>query len=240
VRHLEGLDKTYVATVELGVETDTLDPEGRVVSTAPLPEEGSITAALPAFRGAVRQVPPAFSAVHVGGGRAYEVARAGGTPELREREVHVAELTVLRYNPPRLELLVRCSRGTYVRSLARDLARAAGSCAHLSALRRTAVGDIGVEEACRPEDFRPERHLEPAGAFLSRHAVLPTVVVGGLHLSALRHGRAVDARELPEECPRSGEVACLDSSGRLLAVARVSDTSLRVTTGFGPGFGPGR
>jgi tRNA pseudouridine55 synthase len=113
-----------------------------------------IQQALECFRGRIQQTPPEYSAVHVGGQRAYQLARAGRKPELQPREVTIHRIEVLRFEPPELELAIDCSKGTYVRALARDLGRLAGSCAYVSRLSRLRVGDFRLKEAVAPQDFQ--------------------------------------------------------------------------------------
>jgi tRNA pseudouridine55 synthase len=156
-------EKHYRGLISFGVETETLDPEGAVKARAAPPTLAALEAVLPSFRGKIRQVPPAYSAVHVGGKRAYELARSGGEPELRERSVEIHSLELLSYEADgaggRAWIDVRCSSGTYIRSLARDLAEACGSKAHLAALERLAIGPFLVEDAVGPRDFDPTRDL---------------------------------------------------------------------------------
>jgi tRNA pseudouridine55 synthase len=143
----DGCDKRYEGTVCFGAETDTLDPEGPVVAEAPPPSQSALEAALPQFRGPILQAPPAYSAVHIAGRRAHELARAGETPEMKKRPVTIHALELLSYEPPLARIFVHCSKGTYIRSLARDLALAAGSRAHLIALRRTQIAGFRLEDA---------------------------------------------------------------------------------------------
>lgn len=160
--HLPNEPKVYEATIRFGAETDTEDLHGAVVREALRPTLASVTAALPRFVGRVAQVPPAYSAKRIDGQRAYALARAGETVELDavEIEVHRWELRAARETDDRLhELDVRitCGGGTYIRSLARDLARAVDSAAHLVALRRTRSGAFDVRDAVTIEDLREKR-----------------------------------------------------------------------------------
>ena len=141
--------KRYRAEVLLGVETGTQDPEGRVVEEKAVPEltRDRVEGALERFVGEIEQVPPAFSAVHVEGTRAYKLARKGLDVRMQSRRVVIHAIDLLSVDPPRLSLDVRCSSGTYVRSLARDLGRALGTVGHLAGLRRIASGSFRVEEA---------------------------------------------------------------------------------------------
>jgi tRNA pseudouridine55 synthase len=140
-------DKEYRGRVRFGVETDTLDPEGQTVAEAPLPSRESLEAVLPRFRGEILQAPPAYSAIHLGGRRASELARSGETPEMKPRPVRVYRLELTAWDPPLADIRVHCSSGTYIRSLARDLALAAGSRAYLTALTRTRFAGFDLARA---------------------------------------------------------------------------------------------
>ncbi|MDR1655611.1 MAG: tRNA pseudouridine(55) synthase TruB, partial [Treponema sp.] len=142
-------NKEYEALIRFGEETDTLDPEGAVIAEAPLPSRNAVEEAAPAFLGEILQVPPMYSAIHVGGKRASQLARAGKVPDMKERKVNIYSIRLLSWEPPLASFSVSCSGGTYIRSLARDLALAAGSRGRLEALRRTRVSGFRVEEALR-------------------------------------------------------------------------------------------
>jgi tRNA pseudouridine55 synthase len=158
------LDKTYVASVLFGEETDTLDPEGTVIARAAAPGREAIEAVLPSFRGPIMQAPPAYSALHLDGERAYEKALRGEAVEMKERPVVIHELELVDYDGIHAVMRVCCSSGTYIRSLARDIALAAGSRARLETLKRLSIGPLSLAESVRPDDFDPERnlrHLDP-------------------------------------------------------------------------------
>jgi tRNA pseudouridine55 synthase len=142
-------DKQYEGTICFGAETDTLDPEGAVIANAPLPSRDAIEQALSQFRGKIEQAPPAYSAIPVDGERASALARRGEAPEMRKRPVEIYRLELLSWEPPHAKIFVHCSSGTYLRSLARDIALAAGSRAHLTALLRTQVAGFRLENAVR-------------------------------------------------------------------------------------------
>ncbi len=155
VERLHTAPKVYAALVRFGTETDTDDREGTPTRSAPPPERALAEAALHGFRGVIQQRPPAYAAVKVNGRRAYARARAGETIELPAREVRVLRLEVTRWSGESdLGLLVVCTSGTYVRSIARDLGRASGSAAHLAGLRRLAVGALDVRDAVSIDDLR--------------------------------------------------------------------------------------
>lgn len=161
-----GSGKGYEAEILFGEETDTLDPEGSVVATAPVPTLAALEAALPVFRGDILQSPPAYSAVHIDGKRAYERARKGQDVQPKSRPVTIDTLELLSYEAGVARVRVACSKGTYIRSLARDIALACGSRGRLSALARTHSGPFSRAEATNPDDFGPAslRVLTPAYA----------------------------------------------------------------------------
>lgn len=161
--YLPGEPKVYDATIQFGAETDTEDLMGVVTREAPLPDETAVREALPRFTGAIEQVPPAYSAKRVDGQRAYEAARAGIALELKPVSIHVHSWQVLAWRADSCDVRIVCGGGTYVRSLARDLARAVGSAAHLTALRRVAAGAFQVSEAQSVAALRDETpRLRPA------------------------------------------------------------------------------
>jgi tRNA pseudouridine55 synthase len=143
--------KQYDMTMKLGATTTTDDPESPEVTTPGFVAE-SITLAhirelLPRFIGPIQQRPPAFSALKIRGKRAYDLARRGEHVELEARTVHVYGIELLDYTPPLLRLRIDCGRGTYIRSIARDLGAALGAGGYLTQLRRTRVGDFAIEQA---------------------------------------------------------------------------------------------
>jgi tRNA pseudouridine55 synthase len=150
--YMAGEPKTYEATIRFGSETDTDDLTGTTIRTAPIPDEREIRRVLPTLTGAIDQQPPTFSAKQVGGVRSYAASRRGKPIALRPARVTVHEWALRRWHPPdRLDVTVTCSGGTYVRALARDLGRLAGSAAHLTALRRIRSGPFDVADAAPPD-----------------------------------------------------------------------------------------
>jgi tRNA pseudouridine55 synthase len=147
-------DKQYEGTICFGTETDTLDPEGTVIANAPLPSLENVEQAIPRFLGKIEQSPPVYSAIHIDGKRASELARSGESPEMQKRPVTIYRLELLSWEPPYANIFVHCSSGTYIRSLARDIALAAGSRAHLTALIRTQVGGFRLQGAVSSEQLK--------------------------------------------------------------------------------------
>lgn len=167
-------DKTYLATVQLGVTTDTADAEGQVLETRPVTvAAGDVEAVLARFRGAIEQVPPMHSALKRDGKPLYEYARQGIELERAPRRVTIHELKLTGWNDTCFDLEVACSKGTYIRTLAADIGAALGCGAHLAALRRTRIATLSVADAVGLDalgalelDARDQR-LSPADALLA-------------------------------------------------------------------------
>lgn len=160
-----GMDKSYQATVHLGVETETHDPEGAVVQESDAWMDVSIdelTSAARALTGRIAQRPPAYSAKKVGGEAAHRRVRRGETVALKDVDVDVYEFAIASFNPPQAQVTIRCSSGTYVRSLARDLGRILETGAHLVALRRTFIGPFLVGDALGLDPMPDRGALEKA------------------------------------------------------------------------------
>ena len=153
LRFLGELEKVYDGSGVLGVETTTLDAEGEVVRESSVGvNERDLRAAMQEFVGEIDQVPPAYSAVKVGGEKLYRAARAGRPIEAAPRRVEVFEFELRAFTTPRFDFSVRCSGGTYVRSLVADVGTRLGCGAHLARLRRLAIGSFRVEEAGPPDE----------------------------------------------------------------------------------------
>ena len=214
--------KRYLATVTLGATSDTDDPTGQVtaVENAKAPPPDRVREVLAGFVGQIDQVPPAHSAVHVEGRRAYKLARAGKAPDLAPRPVTVHSLELLSYAYPTLELNVSCGSGTYVRALARDIGKVLGCGGYCSRLIRTAVGVFAIEQAVAPEQVDPSRHLLPPVLALGD---IPRVTLDAASCGQLAKGRAVDlgCEQLRDVTP-TGELAAMDEQERLVAIGRVS------------------
>ena len=159
--------KQYVATMKLGATTETLDPESPELVTpgaSPIPRE-AIEQLLPRFVGDIEQMPPAYSALKVGGRPAYEMARKGEAVELRARRIRIYGIELLRCHWPLLDLKIDCGRGAYIRSLARDIGAALNTGGYLTALKRTRIGPFTGDDALSIETLQRdgvERHLRPA------------------------------------------------------------------------------
>lgn len=153
---IQDLPKTYVAEITFGKSTTTYDSEGEVDEEATsehITRELILSKLEAEFKGTVNQVPPMYSALKYGGKKLYELARKGQTVERAPRQVTFHEFDILGFRPPLLTLLVKCSKGTYIRSLARDLGEALDSKAYLSKLERKAIGHYLVEDALTPHEM---------------------------------------------------------------------------------------
>jgi tRNA pseudouridine55 synthase len=164
-------DKTYEATVKLGATSNTDDDEG-VISPYDESFEPSlerVECVLDQFRGEIEQIPPSFSAIKIGGVRSHKLAREGKRADLSPRNVHILHLTIQKYAFPLLEIGVHCSKGTYIRALARDIGRELGCGGYLTALRRTGIGSMVIENALTMQQIEehqvrgtlPEQFLSP-------------------------------------------------------------------------------
>lgn len=175
--YFTGLDKSYHAVMGFGYETDTLDTEGEIINTSPIPSLEDIESVIPSFTGRIRQTPPAYSAVKINGRRAYSLARNGETPDLPSREVNIESFTIIDWKPPQLTFSVSCSSGTYIRSLARDLAQAISCRGSLQSLTRTAIGPFTIEEAMCPDTFKLETQGIPIIEALNRFHEVVTIIL---------------------------------------------------------------
>jgi tRNA pseudouridine55 synthase len=222
--------KNYLFTIRWGEERDTDDAEGRVVATSVLrPDATAIRALLPRFTGTIEQVPPRFSAVKIGGERAYDLARDGEAVELKPRAIEIYQLDLTETpDPDHAVLAAECGKGTYVRSLARDLGRALGALGHVSTLRRARVGPFGesdmislerLEALCHTAAIgEPNQHL--ADVLLPIETALddiPALAVSPAEAARLKRGQAVLLRGRDASIFRGMvQVAC---GGEIVAIA---------------------
>ncbi len=221
-------DKEYRAVLRLGRTTETQDATGAVLATRSLDglTEAQIRSAIARFRGRITQVPPMYSAVKVDGVPLYKSARAGRTVEREPRTVEIYELEVLSIAGADVTLRVRCSKGTYVRTLCADIGEALGVGGHLLSLQRTRVGPLAVEQALTLETIGARaaagRLTEDLLALDDALASVPAIVVDGRTAEHVRHGAAVPAgagRWMAQ--PGPGPVVRIkDEAGRLLALGK--------------------
>lgn len=201
-------DKSYEATIRLGVATDSGDADGTVIATSPVPalDETSWERALSGFRGPIEQVPNMFSAIKIDGQPLYKLARQGIEVERASRPVTIHELTLLDYSADEVRLHVRCSKGTYIRCLAQDIGDEIGCGAHVTCLRRTSSGPFDINTAVpltrivalqEMRDFDSlARYLSPVSSAVSQ---LPSVTLPTLSAHYLRQGQPVQVARAPTD-----------------------------------------
>ncbi|WP_278101232.1 tRNA pseudouridine(55) synthase TruB [Microbacterium proteolyticum] len=227
--YIVGADKTYEATILLGISTDSDDADGVETARADAAVVAAVTdaaidAGIRALTGEIDQVPSTVSAIKVQGRRAYDLARAGETVELKARRVTVSRFEVRETRREgatiALDVVVDCTSGTYIRALARDLGAALGVGGHLTALRRTRIGAFDVVAAVTVDDIAETALVKPATA--------AAVVVGALAVGAdeardLRHGKRIDGGGR-----LTGErAAAIDPDGRLVGIVERRGTQLK-------------
>jgi tRNA pseudouridine55 synthase len=232
--YVQDMQKTYVADVFLGARSVTDDAEGPVtpVDFDRKPDREDIDAALKSLTGQIGQVPPAFSAAKVGGRRSYDLARRGTATRLAPRPVRIDQIDVECFDYPRLRLTIRCGKGTYIRSLARDLGERLGCGGYVKGLRRTAVGPFtaGYAVPLEADAQTAVARLLPPSAAVAR---LQRVTLPAAEIERLRHGQKVVVAE-PGLQPRDSAVC--DADGMLAAIVSVdqSGRTLRPCKVFQP------
>ncbi len=227
---LEGFDKEYRVRLRLGMATDTQDTTGTVLAERPLAglDEGTVRAACEAFRGEILQVPPMFSALKFGGWKLVDIARSGRQVERAARPATVHEIEIESIALPEVAFRVRVSKGTYVRTLCHDIGAKLDCGGAMSWLRRTRSGPFDVRDA-HPLDRLPPfpQGLRPV---LEGLVHLPRATLDPVRVDRVRHGRRVPSAGLPD-----GAVALLDESGRLFAIGRAGEGTLRPVRVLEPG-----
>jgi tRNA pseudouridine55 synthase len=221
-------DKTYEATMRLGIRTASGDAEGEVLETRAVScDETAVAAAMARFRGNIVQVPPMYSALKRDGKPLYEYARAGQTVEREARPVTIHVLEMLACALPDVTFRVTCSKGTYVRTLAEDIGELLGCGAHLVRLRRTGVGALTLAHAVTldalsdAEEGERDRWLQPVDALLS---TFPSIRLDHDTTRRFLHGQRLRLAELPALDAKAGpRVRVYGDDGRLLGVARAAD-----------------
>ena len=223
--------KTYAFTVAFGAETDTLDLEGTVIAQSPVrPTAAAIAAVLPRFTGPLSQVPPAYSAIRVDGERAYDLARAGAAVELAARPVTIHALTLDRADADSATFIADVSKGTYIRSLARDLALALDTVGHVTMLRRLKAGPFRIEQAIsldKLEEVGKGAPLENVLLPLEAGLVdIPALDLGPEQASMVRQGRVLTGQTQDDGLywARTGRVP--------VALMEVSSGEATVVRGF--------
>ncbi len=226
-QYLEAGKKEYQAVMRLGVTTDTLDAEGRVLETRRYssPERETILDAAKKFTGSIMQQPPAYSAIKVAGVPSYKLARQGKAEPLKERPVTVHEIKLTAYDDPMVSLTVSCSKGVYVRSLCADIGETLGMGAHLTGLVRTRSGQFRIDRSIKLEELSDLATSGTADKALvsiaDALADFPMIEIDDAESARVMHGNQVSC---PESFITSASVLVRlhEPNGRLLALARVA------------------
>lgn len=219
--------KTYGFTATWGEARDTDDAEGKVIESSPnRPTEDQIRAILPQFTGRISQTPPAYSAIKVDGERAYDLARAGEEVTLKAREIDVYSIEIKEFNSDSCAFETACGKGTYIRSLARDMARALGTCGYVSRLERLRVGPFSAENAISLDLLKELAHSpRPAEALANAGKLLPlTVVLNDISAHSvsdddarkIRHGQTIALRGQADSTE-----TCVLHNGLLVAFGQI-------------------
>lgn len=225
VEYLMAGEKSYQATCRLGVATDTQDSDGRILQESPWQQvdRAAFDAVLADFAGEIRQLPPMFSALKKDGQPLYRLARQGIEVERQLRTVRIESLVVDAFSPPDVTFTVRCSKGTYVRTLCHDIGQQLGCGAHMAALRRLACGPFTLAESHGLEGLQslaeqglPLPLVSPAAAL----ADWPALAVDGAVLGRLRNGVAPVMDELDGAMPADGALVRFLADGTLVAIGR--------------------
>lgn len=223
--YIQRMEKAYITRLRLGARSDTDDCEGTIVPVAvtQYPRQETVVEALQCFVGEIDQIPPAYSATKVTGQRAYDLAREGRDFALRARRVHIRSLDLLSYDYPWLDVQVCCGKGTYIRSLARDLGERLGCGALVETLRRTRVGpfDQALAQPLGPATLEMSKQLLPLSLAV---ADLPRIDLQESEIIHIRHGRRIpwpssfDAAGL---LAQGRELAAFDAENQLVAVVGI-------------------
>ena len=228
VEFFEHAKKTYEATLQLGVTTDTEDIFGEILTRREVHiSETEFSSILPAFRGKIMQVPPMYSALKINGQKLVDLARKGKTVERQPREIEIFELTLLEFNGDTARLRVRCSKGTYIRTLCKDIGEALGCGGCMAALRRVQAGEYTIEEAVplqellAAEDSEP--YLRPVDSMFRNY---PAVTLSAKQETRCRNGNSFSVKM------ENGTYRAYGQNGEFLALSKVEDGIMSTIKSF--------
>lgn len=235
IEYTESIGKTYVAECKFGVETDTEDSTGNILRTMDISKAPSwdvLEQAVQSFQGPIEQRPSKYSAIKINGQRAYDLARAGKEFELPTRLIHIYDIDLLAYAFPFFTIRVRCSAGTYVRALLRDICQRLGLCGMMTQLCRTAVGQCDIERSVTIEELetKGEQAIQQVDTLLTH---LPAVFVNDINRTRLVQGKQIPIHTVkpngmfcvsPEEISIDTLVRAYDANGFMSILRRLDDT----------------
>ncbi len=228
VEFFEHAEKTYEAVLQLGITTDTEDTTGNILQEKPVSvTESDILAVLPQFRGEISQIPPMYSAIKVNGKKLYELARKGKEIERESRKITIFELEMLEFLGDKVRLRIRCSKGTYIRTLCKDIGEALGCGGCMAELRRVAAGEYTVADAvdlfALIEDADPARHLRGVDSLFAQH---PAVTLTEKQTLRCRNGNSFSTPLA------AGTYRAYSQSGEFLMLAKVEDGVMSTIKSF--------
>ena len=225
IEYVQQMPKGYLGTFLLGCHSPTEDVEGEVTRLAdpPVPTRDQVVAAAQRWVGRIEQRPPAYSALKVGGRRAYALARRGEEVSLQPRPVTIHRIEVKAYAYPELTLEIECGSGTYIRSLGRDLAESLGTAAVMSALVRTRVGNFDLGEAVDPGQLSADNWTDYLLPTLRAVDLLPRIVLSAEQIRQIAHGQNIAVQSLPPDALQTASqdaqrYAAVDEAGQLVAI----------------------
>ncbi len=228
VEFFEHADKVYEATLRLGITTDTEDITGSVLEERPVcVSESVLLAVLEQFRGEIQQIPPMYSAIKVNGQKLYDLARQGKEVERKSRTVTIHQLDLLEFTGDTAVLRVHCSKGTYIRTLCKDIGEALGCGGCMAALRRTAAGSYPIEQAVKLETLleteNPEQYLLPVDSIFSQY---PGVTLTEKQTLRCRNGNAFSIGLA------DGTYRAYDKNGAFLMLSKVESGVMSTIKSF--------
>ena len=228
VEFFEHAEKTYEATLQLGLTTDTEDTTGTVLTQQEVHiSETQILGVLPQFRGEILQIPPMYSALKVDGQKLYELARKGKEVERKPRPITIHQLELLEFTGETARLRVRCSKGTYIRTLCKDIGEALGCGGCMAALRRTAAGEYGIEEAVPLQTLldteTPDQYLRPVDSMFRNY---PAITLSPKQETRCRNGNSFTLKIA------DGTYRVYGQNGEFLALSKVESEIMSTIKSF--------
>ena len=228
VEFFEHAEKIYEATLRLGIHTDTEDITGTVLEEREVSiSEQDFLGILPQFRGKIQQIPPMYSAIKINGQKLCDLARKGKEVERQPREIEIFELTCLEFTGTTARLRVHCSKGTYIRTLCKDIGAALGCGGCMESLRRVSAGEYTIDEAVPLgsllEAENPEQFLRPVDSMFRNH---PAITLTAKQETRCRHGNSFSHTAAP------GTYRCYSQSGEFLMLAKVEDGIMSTIKSF--------
>lgn len=221
-------DKAYIGTVQLGQATTTYDTEGVVVNTSTQKvSQSDIEQILTNFRGEIKQLPPIYSAIKVKGKKLYEYARKGENVEITPRDVNIHKLEIIKFNTETqsLELLIECSKGTYIRSIANDIGNALGCYGHLSRLIRIKAGSFKIENSIELPQLQTTEQIERSLIYPTEYLSYPKYELNNQEKKNVSHGMGI-------EINRTDGMILLTEKGRIIAIAQIENQKAKILKVF--------